>query len=100
MIDEIDDLTDAIIEDTVHCDLCGGSWVLGSYGDGICVNSLQSGSTAQLKLCMDRVAHVARAYELESRQSDRCEHDVLCGDWCEPCHADYRRAREENGDVD
>lgn len=102
---EVDGLTDAIIEDTVHCDFCGTSWVLGGYGDGICIQSpkpleaqVHEGFPSQLKLCMDCAAEVARAYDAEAKQSDRCEHGVLTGDWCQPCHAEYRRAREENGD--
>lgn len=28
-MDELDELDDAIIEDTVHCTVCGADWVLG-----------------------------------------------------------------------
>lgn len=100
----IDELNDAIIEDTVHCDFCGASWVLGSSGDGICCNlpvnqpvfapSIRSG---QLKLCMDCAAFVSLTYEQELREADQCEHGVLCGEWCEPCNREYREARESDG---
>jgi len=95
-----EEVDDAIIEDTVHCDFCGTSWVLGSYGDGITLNlpKENDGTTKigpQLKLCIDCASDVARAYETEVCGLDRCEHDVLTGDWCPICHAAYRAARED-----
>ena len=101
----MDDLDDAIIEDTVHCDLCGASWVLGGNADGICVTlpmlELQrefpvGRRGAQLKLCVACAAFVATTLEAELSCRDVCEHGVLCGDWCEPCNRAYLKAREEN----
>ena len=34
-----EDLDDAVIEDTCHCDLCGGSFVLGGAADYVIVDS-------------------------------------------------------------
>lgn len=103
-----EEMDDAIIKDTVHCDLCGASWILGGNADGICVNlpqlSVANFSSfvgkvgGQLSLCMDCAAMVARTYEAEIKDGDICEHGVLCGDWCAPCNAEYRRAREADGD--
>ena len=92
---------DAVIEDTIHCTLCGFPWVLGGYGDGIVVTCLKRpqdppiNGLNQLKLCMDCAALVARTYEQEIARSDICEHGVLCGEWCEPCNRAYREARED-----
>ena len=99
--DEISDLDDSIVEDTVHCTLCGMSWVLGGNSEGIiCVlpyyqpfgiPNLREG---QIKLCFGCAAFVARTYEDELAERDQCKHGVLCGDWCEPCNREYRNARE------
>lgn len=90
------ELDDAIIEDAVHCNFCGTSWVLGGHGDGITLNSPSGGgSIPQLKLCIDCALFVARTLESEIADKDVCEHGVVCGDWCEPCHRAYREAREQ-----
>lgn len=99
---EPDDLDDAIIEDTVHCDLCGRSWVLGGSGDGIFPTlpadhpspDFADGCT-QLKLCLDCAAFVARTYEQEARELDACPHGVITGDWCQTCHEVFRSQKEE-----
>jgi len=98
---DVDDLTDAIIEDTVHCDLCGASWVLGGSGDGLIVQSpiadLQRFiGLAQIKLCYECVLHICRCADQWLREEDECEHGVFIGDWCEPCNRAYKDARREN----
>lgn len=93
-----EELDDAIIEDTVHCSLCGSSWVLGGRADGITLNSPSGGGQiAQLKLCLDCATFVARTLEAELAEKDVCEHGVASGDWCQPCNEAYKRARIENG---
>lgn len=93
-----------IVEDTVHCDLCGFPWVLGGIRDGIILTLPQCYDQtrphvgklgAQLKLCMDCAAHTARTFEQECQERDACEHGVTCGEWCAPCHGAYKKARLE-----
>lgn len=96
MSDEIDELTDVIIEDTVHCDLCGASWVLGGCEDGIILQLPRGRSdfiSGQLKLCCDCAAFVSLTYSQFVAEKDVCEHGVLCGDWCERCNRAYKAAR-------
>lgn len=100
---ELEALEDAIIEDTVHCDLCGASWVLGWCEDGLCVTlprgrGMTSGELygmSQLKLCNDCATFVALSYDKWRGQMDTCEHGIITGEWCEPCNEAYKRAREE-----
>jgi len=53
--EEIDELTDAMIEDTVHCSFCGGTILC---GDPDCLIG-ESGWC----LCCDCAAEVAQAYQ-------------------------------------
>jgi hypothetical protein len=69
-----DGLADAIIEDTCHCDLCGGSFVLGSGSDYVIVD-LPAGPNGaarglfgsklgvQLVLCIECAGLVVKAYK-------------------------------------
>lgn len=107
--DEIDQLDDAIVEDTVHCQLCGGSWVLGTRGDGVILTKLAGDdvpyqiASGQLLLCIDCAFFAARTLDQLIAESDQCEHGVLMGEWCEPCNESYRSARLDpesgNGDA-
>ena len=91
------ELDDAVIEDTVHCTLCGISWVLGGNGDGIFVTLPASGPLfghigGQLKLCIECALQVKKEIELLLAEKDVCEHGVVCGDWCQPCNEAYKTA--------
>jgi len=101
--DDYDELADAIVEDTVHCDLCGSSWVLGGCEDGVVItpprrshdNECWPGGIAQLKLCGDCALFVKLTIEQWQREQDVCEHGILAGEWCEPCNREYKRAAAE-----
>jgi hypothetical protein len=90
----MDDLDDAIIEDTVHCCICGGSFVLGG-NDGIVLD----GAEVRLQpdcgssMCIECAAMIHRLYEDYLREACVCEHGVADGDYCEPCNLEYKRAR-------
>lgn len=93
-----EELDDAIIEDTVHCDFCGASWTLGGNADGICVQSprridaiVHDRLPAQLKFCIDCAAFIARTYQQNVKHEDICPHGVCAGDWCIPCHQEFIR---------
>ena len=99
---DFDELDDAIIEDTVHCSLCGASWVLGGCEDGIVVTLPQiTGGPhtghlfGQLKLCVECALQVTRETELMLAENDRCEHGISCGDWCQPCNEAYKAAASD-----
>lgn len=32
---------------------------------------------------------------LSKAAEDKCEHGVPCGDWCEPCNVEYKKAMKE-----
>jgi hypothetical protein len=98
--DEIDDLTDAIIEDTVHCDMCGAMWVLGG-NDGLVINSPVKDireflGIAQLKLCCECIDYIARCCRDFVLERDVCEHGIMNGDLCIDCNAAYTQARIDN----
>jgi hypothetical protein len=90
---EIDDLEDAIIEDTVHCICCGASWVLGSNGDGVIIDAPDLFSGSQVKLCHGCVERVIADWREQLRAGGICEHGVNDCDYCEECHLDYIEAR-------
>ena len=97
-----EDLDDAIIEDTCHCDLCGGSFVLGGAADYVIVDSpaIDPSHTklgGQLKLCDPCAGLVVTAFREMLREAGICEHGTEDGDYCEECSAEYKRARGENG---
>jgi hypothetical protein len=100
----IDDLTDAIIEDTCHCDFCGGPFVLGNGHDHVILDlpaempGLGSRKLGpQLKLCIECAALVVKEYERICRDAGVCSHGVAEGEYCEDCNREYKRARQENG---
>lgn len=99
---ELSDLEDAIIEDTCHCDLCGGSFLVSDNGPVIVTITAQESPTSgalggQLKLCEHCSQRVHDAYRENLRQAGICEHGVNDGDWCEDCNREYKRARGEAG---
>jgi hypothetical protein len=62
----MDELTDAIIEDTVHCTVCGASWVLGDPDCYVILDPPGDPTEAyehgceQVKLCATCAMEVAR----------------------------------------
>jgi len=101
--EQFDEIEPDEVGDTVHCDLCGAPWDL-VLGDGIVLNAQSQntlyGLPAQIKLCVDCAIQAAKATELMMHETDRCEHGVTVGDWCEPCNKAYKEARIENGLTD
>jgi hypothetical protein len=98
----MDDLDDAIIEDTCHCDFCGSSFVLGGSPDYVIIDLDRPGPYhgtlgPQLKLCVECAGRVHDAYRENLRSAGVCEHGEADGDYCGPCNAEYKRARRENG---
>jgi hypothetical protein len=103
--DEIDDLTDAIIEDTCHCDLCGRPFLLGAGSDYVIIDVDGPGTTfgrigPQLKLCCFCAKLVHDAYRENLHEAGICAHGVNDGDWCEDCNAEYKRARTRKEDCE
>lgn len=99
----MDDLEDAIIEDTVHCDLCGFPWVLGGNDGGVIIDAYTSGPSGnlgQLKLCEGCSQRVHDAYRENLREAGICDHGVNDGEYCEECNREYKRARREAGAED
>ena len=71
---------------------------------GEIMSPLVDGQTvALLEKAAERVAEAGRLLRTvaarEGRRAERdvCEHGVTCGDWCEPCNAEYKRAAKEHG---
>lgn len=97
----MNDLDDAIIEDTCHCDLCGGSFVLGGDGEYVIVDTLdfrpgrpdRGALGGQLTLCEDCARRVHDAYRENLREAGICEHGTSDGEYCEDCNREYKRAR-------
>jgi hypothetical protein len=95
-----EEIDDAIIEDTVHCDFCGAGWTLGGHEGGICLNlpmQTEGRIGTQLKLCVVCAMEVSRVLQMNLDEKDICEHGVCAGDWCEPCNQAYKEARIANG---
>lgn len=97
-----DELDDAILEDTCHCDLCGGSFVLGSSPDYVIVdNGISTGGFGrlggQLKLCIHCAGKVHDGYREALSSAGICEHGLPDTEHCEDCQKEYKRARKENG---
>lgn len=90
MFDEIDDLTDAIIEDTCRCDLCGASFVLGG-NDYVIVNGgevrFRDGCSGAF--CAGCAAVIHKAYEELCREAGVCVHGTNKGEHCDECSADW-----------
>jgi hypothetical protein len=106
-LDPTPELTDAQIEDTVHCDLCGAGYDIGGNGEGICINSphhrndpIGPTSGGQIKLCIDCALFAALTLKQALAEKDICEHGVVSGEWCEPCNRAYKQARIDNGDAE
>ncbi len=97
----MDDLDDAIVEDTVHCDLCGGSFLVGDNGpvmlEADTVRFPGCGKLGgQLKLCHECAMRVHDAYRDNLREACICEHGINDGEYYEDCNREYKRARGEN----
>lgn len=77
---DIDTYTDAVIEDTVHCRICGGSFVLGC-GETVIVGSHT--------VCCDCAKAAGKAYKQALRESGVCVHGVNVNStyWCDECEA-------------
>jgi len=78
---DIDSYTDAVIEDTVHCRICGGSFVLGC-GEAVIVHNHT--------ICCDCAKAAGEAYKQELRDAGVCEHGRNVGkrdDWCGECES-------------
>lgn len=45
----------------------------------------------------EQLVELRSACEAALAMGDRCEHGVVCGDWCGPCNKEYKRARIEYG---
>ncbi len=100
-LDGVSELYDAVIEDTVHCDLCGGSWVLGGNDGGVILDheGIYTGPVrlgCQLKLCEHCSQRVHDAYRENLREACICEHGINDGEYCGECNGEYKRARGEN----
>lgn len=93
----MDELDDAIIEDAVHCDLCGGPFMFGGYGAYVIIDALRSpcGTLGQLKLCEDCAKRVHDTYRENLRVCGICEHGIDDGEYCEDCNREYKRARAD-----
>jgi hypothetical protein len=85
-----EEFDNAVIEDTVHCDVCKVATVLGG-NDGVV---LERGGF----VCIECAAEIHKAYQEHLENAGICEHGVTDGDWCEPCRDAYRQARVDNGD--
>lgn len=101
MMDDLTDLDDAIIEDTFHCDLCGGRMVLGGNDchviiDAETISPSMGHMGGQLKLCECCSQRVHDAYRGNLRDAGICEHGINDGEFCEDCNREYKRARERN----
>lgn len=96
---EMTELDDAVIEDTVHCDLCGCSWVLGGNEDGVILEADPSNAYpygrigGQLKLCQSCAMLVHDAYRQNLRDAGICEHGINDGELCESCNLEYKLTR-------
>ena len=93
-----EDLDDAILSDTCHCDLCGGSFVLGGAADYVIVDSPANDPShtklgGQLKLCDPCAGLVVTAFREMLREAGICEHGTEDGDYCEECNEEYKRAQ-------
>jgi hypothetical protein len=102
---EMNDLEDAIIEDTVHCDLCGASWVLGGNDGGVIIEHKGSDNSLgplgrQIKLCVECSGRVHDAYRENLREAGICEHGINDGEYCEGCNREYKRARRKDDPSD
>jgi len=86
---EIDELTDAIIEDSFPCKLCGQTICCG--GNDCLISERGWG------ICVECAAEAARLYEESLRDAGLCEHGVNDGDWCPECSAEYKRAAKVYG---
>lgn len=94
-----DDLDDAIVEDTCHCDLCGSPFLVGDNGPVI-VDGEAHGSLVQIKFCEHCASKVHDAYRENLRYACICEHGVADGEFCEECSKEYKRARGRLLNVD
>lgn len=102
----MDELDDAIIEDTCHCDLCSASFVLGG-NDYVIIDSLLDPHRAyvetklqgQLKLCGECALRVHEAVKEMLAYGGICEHGVpdAPNAYCAECNKEYKRARRQNG---
>ena len=95
--DAVEDLSDAIIEDTFHCDLCNASLVCGGNDDvvidGPNVGDPHSKLGGQLKLCLSCAGKVRDAYRDVLTQVGICEHGCNDDEYCHSCNQEYKRAR-------
>lgn len=112
---EIDELDDARIEDTVHCQLCQSSMCCGDNDCLIiereqrrhtrkCVqNYLGCGKSCYcdmyerhvetMVLCADCAGLVSKEFDKHLREMGVCEHGIREGDWCPDCNREYKMAR-------
>ncbi len=97
-----DPLDDPDYQDTNQCTLCGCHWYVGDSEPGIiCTlpdNKVQSPGFAlyEIRLCDDCALFVSKTFEQHLHEQDKCEHGVICGEWCEPCNRAYKDALYEN----
>lgn len=122
----MDDLDDAIIEDTCRCQCCNMLFVLGGNDDVLvevpgpdtpCIFCGGSGggedpatrcracdgsgavpTVNQLSLCVECAKAVHDAYQTLLRDAGVCEHGVNDGEWCEECNRDYKEAAKLYGE--
>jgi hypothetical protein len=96
--EEWDAIDEAIENDCIlHCTLCGTAFDLSGNGEGMVFESRELPD--QVKICIRCAIQVAAATQRLMHEADICEHGVVCGEWCEPCHDAYRDSQidPENG---
>ena len=77
-VPEIDDLTDAMIEDTTRCKVCGASFQLGG-NDGVIIEGPNAA------ICIECAAEIYKEYEKALVGMCICEHGIADSDWCVEC---------------
>jgi hypothetical protein len=77
MNDDIDELDDAIIEDTVHCDVCNCTMIC---GDNDCLID-----DAGLCLCQDCCGSAADLWKRYIDEMGLCWHGVPKNEQCDDC---------------
>ena len=94
---EIESLSDAIVEDTIHCTSCGASMLLGSDFSAVLDPPAPLHCGDQIKLCVECGVRMAAELRESFRIHDVCEHGIVTSEWCQKCHEDYRDAARNAG---
>ena len=92
---ELTDLDDAIIEDTVHCCVCGCSFLCGG-NDGVFIDAakvkLRPGCNGAF--CIQCAAEIFAEYKKALDEMSVCEHGITDGNWCPECRKEYAEAQK------